>query len=134
MSAITVIRLCIWLALAAWIIRCAWTIWATWRKAKAEIEAARRKARADVEVVRARRMSADLMQTIADKISDVERLNLKPGDALAFIADRTISHDEADQVKRYVTRTLPEIRCIIVAGATLQVISQQVADEIERAR
>ena len=54
MSTSTVIRLCIWLALAASIVRCAWTVWATWRKAKAEIEAARREAAAKVEAARRR--------------------------------------------------------------------------------
>ena len=72
------------------------------------------------------------LDAVFAKVRDVERLNLGPGDALAFIVSKDTTHEQASGIKRYLAEALPGVRCVIVAGATLQVISQQVADEIER--
>lgn len=73
-----------------------------------------------------------LPDSILSKVQKVERLDVQPGDVLAVHVDtELITHQEADNIRRYMQRAVPGVRVLVLAGAQLKLISSTQADEIE---
>jgi len=73
------------------------------------------------------------VQAILDRVRDVERISIAPGEVLAVIVDGLITHQHAAMIRDIFGEVLPGVRTVVMQDAELRVISAALADEVEAA-
>ena len=74
-----------------------------------------------------------VVAAILDRVRDVERINIQPGEVLAIGINGWITDQDAAQIRHVFAEVLPGVRTVVMQDAELRVISAALADEVEAA-